>query len=435
MPNNLLENSFAADKIYIHVGLTSAIDSSFDTATAYQVGLTYCQGDIISGNYSTGVIYRYTGETSVVKETFNGPSSSCMDFANDGTNIFSISDTNNKIYKHAGISSTIMLSFATPASDPYGVTYDGSNIISSDFTARKIYIHAGVTSSIFSSFGTPNNQNPTAHTWDGTNLWTATWQQKIYKHSGATSTILLSFASQGGAYYAQGLGYSANPYYTPANSVYPQTYATFARVTRRTIFSAGWANKLMCEVSAIQAEYNDCRGSFSTLASFLAVARGSSGAWLERGLAHSNFVISAGMHHSKLHATDHVVSADKIPIASAGTPGLMASAQVQKLSTIATLATKNKIKRGSYTGGAEASKFISVGFQPEVLMVFKDTISHAAFSTIAWNWQEGMTGAVAEKRQGHLGGVCSDLIITSTGFRARYAADDSGKVYRYIAMK
>ena len=215
---------------------------------------------------------------------------------------------------------------------------------------------------------------------------------------------------------------------------YPSSVASFGRVTRRTKFSVGWATSLQEEYAAMQSDYANSRGSFSTLASFLAVERATTGTFVGYGVYHSNFIISTAQHHPKLHATAHIDGTDNIPLASATQRGLMSSTLAGKLASCAASATKNEIAKGSYTGSGGGGRTVTLGFPARSVRLIRDTASNTTYAQFSWYWKQSVSCPVAESAT-HVGVSCvKDIQAATDGFAVTDAANESGKPYKYIAM-
>lgn len=195
---SLVSGDVDTDKIYIHIGVTSAVSSSWAENDVY--GLAYDGTDLIATSSYNSDIFVHSGVTSAIKSSFKAPAAGIRGATFDGTNLITACDDDNKIYIHSGVSSGTSSSFNSPSSRPRGLTYDGSNLISDDLNADKIYIHSGITSSISSNFASPALE-PYGLACDGTNLFSLCFEDSegtIYIHSGITSTISSSFPSPDG---------------------------------------------------------------------------------------------------------------------------------------------------------------------------------------------------------------------------------------------
>lgn len=217
---------------------------------------------------------------------------------------------------------------------------------------------------------------------------------------------------------------------------YPNTVATFPRMSLRTRISTAYGNKLLDEFSVFQTDYRHCIGGFSTLATYLMVARSSTGVWSASGLIyHSNLTgITSGAHHVKLHATSHLGATDPIPLACVTQPGLMASTLASKLTNIITGATRNNVARNNYTGSGGAGRVITLPFQAQSVRLVRDTGSNGTYDIYSWHWRLSVSNPLAERGTNHRGTTAHDIQATSAGFVVTNAANEAGKPYYYVAV-
>jgi len=138
---NLISCDSAADKIYVHDGVSSTILTSFDSPSTYPTGLSFDGTNLISCDRDSDKIYVHDGVSSTILTSFDSPSTAPTGLTFDGTNLISCDSAADKIYVHDGVSSTILTSFDSPSTLPSGLTFDGTNLISCDSTSSKIYVH------------------------------------------------------------------------------------------------------------------------------------------------------------------------------------------------------------------------------------------------------------------------------------------------------
>lgn len=192
---NLISGDDIAQRIYVHVRITSSISEDFASPSTSPYGLTYDLINLISADVDSHTIYIHMGISSTISDSFSSPYGSPMGLAYDGVNLISSDSSVNRIFIHSGVTSGISSWFATPAFGCYGLTYDGNNLISCDYFDDLIYVHSRITSTIINSFASPWS-DASGLAFDGTNLISCDANAlMIYIHSGISSTILDSFAS------------------------------------------------------------------------------------------------------------------------------------------------------------------------------------------------------------------------------------------------
>lgn len=168
---NIISCDASADLIYIHLGMSSTISSSFASPGSGPFGLAFDGTNLISCDSTSSLIYIHSGVTSTISSSFSTPGSVIrgLTFDTETGNLISCDADTETIYIHSGITSTISSSFASPGSSPTGLTFDSTNLISCDAVSDLIYIHSGVTSTVSSSFSTPATV-PLGLAFDDTNL-------------------------------------------------------------------------------------------------------------------------------------------------------------------------------------------------------------------------------------------------------------------------
>ena len=212
MSEDLISTDVNFFSIYIHSGITSTITTSFSSpwiiglgpqALTFDGGVpTRRSGNLINASESSESVFIHVGVTSTITTSFSMP-----DLADWGPIAITVDASGNLIsaraegFKtvriHAGITNTVTTSFSTPASNCRGITVDASgNLISADAALTKIYIHAGITSTITTSFvlvpyALPNDVEIT----EAGNLITIDYfKTNVFIHSGITVTITTSFS-------------------------------------------------------------------------------------------------------------------------------------------------------------------------------------------------------------------------------------------------
>jgi hypothetical protein len=123
------------------------------TVSGAYLGVCWTGTDLLTAQANIGnrKIYLHLGFTGTIQSSF-GVSSDRYALAFDGTNLISM-DTNT-IFVHQGISATITTSFASPETGSLGglAVDDSGNLISARGT---IYHHSGITSTIQASYPLP----------------------------------------------------------------------------------------------------------------------------------------------------------------------------------------------------------------------------------------------------------------------------------------
>lgn len=198
-PDYLMSVDSTAVSIYIHVGETSTISTSFSAPAAAPYGLTLdSSNNLISSSTDSVSIYIHVGITSTVSTSFSAPDDTPSGLTVNSTgNLISTGGFTQSIFIHVGITNVISTSFSSPAAGPRGITLDSSgNLISCDGVSDSIYIHVGITSVISTSFSSPGGQ-PRGLTLDdsGNLISSDSTSDSIYIHVGITSTISTSFSS------------------------------------------------------------------------------------------------------------------------------------------------------------------------------------------------------------------------------------------------
>lgn len=196
-------NQSASNVIFVHVGITAEIESSFVAPSAFVTGLAYDGANLISTDEGSNKIYKHSGITSTITLSFNAPGGDDSDgltFDPVGGDLISCDrGVPRKIYHHSGISATITTSFNAPNTLPSGLTFDGENLISCDRGQDVIYIHSGITSTITKTFDTPASvpQGLTYDPYMNDLLSIDSTADKVYVHSGVTDTIRNEFTITG----------------------------------------------------------------------------------------------------------------------------------------------------------------------------------------------------------------------------------------------
>ncbi|MCW4051277.1 MAG: hypothetical protein NWE89_16255 [Candidatus Bathyarchaeota archaeon] len=200
------------DSIYLHAGITSTITTSFSsvlTGAMDPEGLTLDggvptrrSGNLISSGESSNSVFIHVGITSTITTSFSHlppPEAGPIDVTVDasGNLITSRCEWQDTIRIHAGITDTVTTSFSTPAGDCRGITIDASgNLISDDAGTFSGYIHAGITSTITTSFSIAASYIDCIEVSEAGNLLVTDYNlDRIYIHAGITSTVTSFFAS------------------------------------------------------------------------------------------------------------------------------------------------------------------------------------------------------------------------------------------------
>ena len=149
---------------------------------------------------------------------------------------------------------------------------------------------------------------------------------------------------------------------TPAPSIYPASVVHFTRFNRWTRVSVGWATMVQREIQSLQQDYASACGSFTTLASRIAVMRTSQGTWKTDALTHGLFTFGASEHHARLHFSAHKTGAsDGIPLSSVAGAGYLSMTNYAKAASMASGSTRNPMTNFVYTGGGSYQRFQSSG--------------------------------------------------------------------------
>lgn len=187
--------------IYLHVGITNTISTSFSTPENSPRGITLDSGgNLISVGDTDDSVFIHVGVTSTISTSFSTPGSDPRGATiTAGGNLITSDSTLNSFYLHVGVTSTISTSFsgpgAYPGNQPWDLTLDDDeNLIHCDVISRSIYIHVGITSTISTSFSAPA-VNPTGLTYNGELISASANNDSIYVHSGITNVVSTSFSS------------------------------------------------------------------------------------------------------------------------------------------------------------------------------------------------------------------------------------------------
>jgi len=175
---------------------------------------------------------------------------------------------------------------------------------------------------------------------------------------------------------------------------YPASVAALSDYNRWTEVSAVWVSKVRTEIGALQTDYASAIGSFSTLASRIAVKRTSTGTWKATGVTHGGFAATTGNHHLETHAGRHDIGAsDAIPIASDTTGGYLSSNGFSVLANTATYAAR--IFMTQYTFVGAGTKF-SVPISGTAVFCQHRVVGSAGAIKTNWRWHKGYSRPFSE---------------------------------------
>jgi hypothetical protein len=197
--DNLISSDLAAQKIYLHSGFGTTIDTEIaDPASGSVVSVTWgLDENLYSATYSDGRIHKHSGFSTTISDSFlSGWTSGLRGITIDQNgNIISVRRASHKtIYLHDGFSSSTTDSFVTPTSDPHGVTWDGTDLYYCDPGAgaggvAKIHKMVGFSSTVDTSFDFGGTSSVYDISWDGTNLYSEDDDtDDLVKHVGFSAT-------------------------------------------------------------------------------------------------------------------------------------------------------------------------------------------------------------------------------------------------------
>jgi hypothetical protein len=234
---NLISSDGNPDEIYVHSGLTSTITATLAAPDTGLKGLSYKNGNLLSIGFHSGEkVYVHVGVSATISTSFDlDTAATPYGISWVGTNIVTNDYTTDLIYIHNGLApwagivpsitptttlipptptptptnwpswdaennGTPNTSFASLSSDIGALAFDGDNLISVDSAANLFTRHSGISSSVLTTFVASLSGNVTDVAFDGTDIWTLTDSSIIYQLTGTTSgTIQTSFSSPFGA--------------------------------------------------------------------------------------------------------------------------------------------------------------------------------------------------------------------------------------------
>jgi hypothetical protein len=222
-----------------------------------------------------------------------------------------------------------------------------------------------------------------------------------------------------------------------------------AAVTSTTRCSVGWVTEFQVQCSLFQKEMK--RGmwamsagaafgrasttttAFDSVASFLHVTQTTLGTVV---LSHEHLAsVLSSQHHDMTHDSAHftAAAADPVTTASAARPGLLSAPNCQKISTLEVSVTRNKFIATSYVGDGAASQLVSLGHQPNSILLWGEGANAPAFEYIygARYMTRHKISTLAHQME-----VASDFVATHQyGFCARASCNQSGSTYWVWAPK
>lgn len=172
MSEDLISGDMNFSSIYLHAGITSTITTSFScvvTGVMFPEGLTFDggvptrrSGNLIISGEATNSVYIHVGVTSTITTSFSHvppPEGGPLDITVDASgNLISDDAGTFSGYIHAGITSTITTSFTIAAFYIDGIEVsEAGNLIVTDYNLDRIYIHSGITSTVTTSFASPKS--------------------------------------------------------------------------------------------------------------------------------------------------------------------------------------------------------------------------------------------------------------------------------------
>lgn len=191
------------EKIYIHSGTTSTIDSSYGTP-GYPTGMVYAPPNLFHCEDDTDKIYQHDGTDPTITFSFTcGGYKNPSAMAWDGTNLIVAGqnlDSGDSIIIHSGTSQTVTSSFGVAIKT--GLVVINGNLISAERSGSKIFVHSGITATVTDSFTTDHgveglSYRPVIYAPTAGTLITADntgGSGQIYYHVGVSATIASSFS-------------------------------------------------------------------------------------------------------------------------------------------------------------------------------------------------------------------------------------------------
>ncbi len=221
---------------------------------------------------------------------------------------------------------------------------------------------------------------------------------------------------------------------------YPNSIATLSAVGNRTIFGTTLVRSWVTELIAVQADYNNVRGSASNLATFLNTARKPDGSFKLFQATHGVLKgVTASQHHNKIHGTRHQTS-DAIRLSKIGATyqtGLMTTTQFKAVNSRSSTATRTFASSGWVEGNGDTFKSYDIGFYPDFLEVQFSNIGFMlwrASSPATDKIHHASVNAVSNKSHIFTAGA-TGLTLTGDGFQVRTWLNNNGRDGYFFAIK
>lgn len=134
---------------------------------------------------------------------------------------------------------------------------------------------------------------------------------------------------------------------------YPTSLATLPSISTRDDIGTALVRNMVTEMLALQQDYHNTIGTFSTLASYLSVSFKDDRMIKPSQVSHGKLAsVTASQHHTKIHGSAHITS-DPIRLSQDGgviQKGLMTYQQINRIKSCSTNANTAKVTQVNVIG-------------------------------------------------------------------------------------
>ncbi len=214
------------------------------------------------------------------------------------------------------------------------------------------------------------------------------------------------------------------------------------KMTVTTFCTVGYVNEFQDNLKAMLIDLYHAKGIATTLKSFVSIMLHTSGALRVSQISHSNLSnVLPNTHHNRDHASTHVSSVDNIVNGTSTLKGLISKTTAQRVDTVSTNATYNRMTVSTYTGNGQivTGLYLPLGYRPQWVQIFYKHISTnpgaGVIANLMFETIDGASRAVVHRATNHYRPLASKSIqIMATGCKV-FATCNVATVYNIKAYR